>query len=61
LSAASSSACQVIAAAIYKHPHGQELRVFPGDERDDNLLHLELADGTSRRSRKRQAPCAKYC
>jgi hypothetical protein len=34
--------CQVITAAIYRHPHGQELRVFLGDESDDNLLHSEL-------------------
>ena len=35
--------CQIITAAIDKHPHGQELRVFLGDENDDNLLHSELA------------------
>ena len=35
--------CQIITAAIYKHPHGQELRVFLGDEGENNLLHSELA------------------
>jgi hypothetical protein len=34
--------CQIITAAIYKHPHGQELRVFLGAEEDGNLLHSEL-------------------
>jgi len=34
--------CQVITAGIYKHPHGQELRIFLGDESDNNLLHSEL-------------------
>ena len=28
---------------MYKHPHGQELRVFLGDESAGNLLHSELA------------------
>jgi hypothetical protein len=35
--------CQIIIAAIYKHPHGQELRVFLGDETEDDLLHSEVA------------------
>ena len=30
-------------AAIYRHPHGQELRVFLGNESDNNLLHSEPA------------------
>ena len=33
--------CQIITAAIYQHPHGQELRMFLGDEADNNLLHSE--------------------
>ena len=36
--------CQIITAAIYRHPHGgQELCVFLGDENENNLLHSELA------------------
>lgn len=34
---------QTISAAIYKHPHGLELRVFLGEERNDDLLFSELA------------------
>ena len=34
---------QIITAAIYRHQLGQELRMFPGDESDNNLLHSELA------------------
>ena len=34
---------QVICAAIYKHPHGQELRVFLEPEENADLLWSELA------------------
>jgi len=34
---------QIITAAICRHVAGQELRVFLGDESDNNLLHSELA------------------
>ena len=37
--------CQIITAAIYTHPlpNACELRVFLGDEGDNNQLHSELA------------------
>jgi len=34
---------QIITAAIYRHPLGQELRMFLGAEADNNLLHSEPA------------------
>ena len=34
---------QTISAAIYRHPHGLELRVFLGEEQDDDLLFSEFA------------------
>jgi hypothetical protein len=33
----------MITAAIYKHPHGQELRVFIEPEEKNDLLWSELA------------------
>jgi hypothetical protein len=34
---------QIIQAALYAHPHGQERRVFIEPEEAGNLLHSELA------------------